>query len=1059
MSEANPEANPEADPEADPEANPKDPTASTTPSDDPSASELDNDGVPVPRDVVGEARRARVQSALFKRAAVHRFGRYVVLRELGRGGMGTVLEAYDDELDRRVALKLLHPHQNQDLARRLRREAQGLAQLSHPNVVQVFEVSEVEGQPFVALELVCGPTLDQWRVKSPAPGWRRCVEVYLGAGRGLAAVHAAGLVHRDFKPSNCILDEDGRARILDFGLVVRTDKATTEEIIPAPMPVEPRDDALNCSLTQPGATMGTLPYMPLEQFEGRTIDALSDQFSFCVSLYEAVYAQRPFPGTTIQQLAASLSEGRIRLAPPGTKVPARLRQILLRGLATEPERRWPSMDALLDALERVVTPRWKERRLLGSLALGAGLGLGLGMASLATHWEEERKEQCAGSERELDGIWDQERRAEVRAALEGSGRPYADDTWTRVDAQLSDYGQQWVAKHTEICEATRVSEVQTERDMGRRMRCMDTRRTALQKTVDLLAQTDTHVVDKATTVVAGLPLLSRCDDLLALETALPRPEAPSEARRVDAVRERLLDVRVQIHAGKYQRALLDAEASLEAAKTIGYGPLMAEALMQRSLARNAMGLYSEAAADLERAYLLALRHDHRQIEATATNWRLWIVGRQLGQSERAQTLSQTALALARRRDTDPATRASIFAHTGMMLRDQGKLDQALTYLELALTIRQAMDPEHPRIPQNLNELGITLTAQGKPKEALDHYQRAVFIQERTLGPDHPELAKSLGNIGVMLMDHQDLLDDALAYLARTRSIQQRVLPPEHPDRLRTLGNIALALERQGKLGDALELHRQVLAKQRLALAPEHIDRTKTLGNIAVVLHRLSDLDGALVHYRRALAGFQANLGPRHPVVAHTLDNIGLVLAEQGDLEGALLHYRQGLGIHRAALGPDHPVLATAMHGIGEIQLERGELRAASDSFEHAVSLLEGTSAPNPSKLAPAVLGLAKVELRQNDPAGAQAHAQRALALFESGETFDPRQMATARFVLARALWAEPEHRLRARRLAEYAHDDYTEAGAIAAKERATVERWLDAHPLPKATVVHPAPTQ
>ncbi len=309
------------------------------------------------------AMRSKVFGTLFARPALRRFGRYIVLDMLGEGGMGVVLKGYDDELDRQVALKVLHADPSGQQGARLKREAQALARLAHPNVVQVFEIGETEGQVFVAMELVKGQTLRQWHGE---PGtsrhWVECVEAYLQAGRGLAAAHAKGLVHRDFKPGNAIMDDEGRVRVLDFGLarrgdgddesyeatggvpsVIRRARTDKQEVVP-----------LDLSLTKTGAVLGTPAYMPPEQMTGKETDARSDQFSFCVSLYEAVYGERPFEGLTLLALVTSMARGRVRPAPEGREVPAELRAVLLRGLATEPEDRWPSMDQLLERLQRMV---------------------------------------------------------------------------------------------------------------------------------------------------------------------------------------------------------------------------------------------------------------------------------------------------------------------------------------------------------------------------------------------------------------------------------------------------------------------------------------------------------------------------------------------------------------------------------------------------------------------------------------------------------------------------------------------------------------------------------
>ncbi|MCA9712643.1 MAG: serine/threonine protein kinase, partial [Myxococcales bacterium] len=316
-------------------------------------------------DPLREAHRSMVLGAMFGAPTLRRFGRYVVLDVLGQGGMGTVLKGYDDELDRQVAIKVLHGGSTGQQGPRLRREAQALAKLAHPNVVQVYEVGEAEGQLFVAMELVKGQTLRQWQSSGGSPReWKECVEVYLQAGRGLAAAHAKGLVHRDFKPGNAILDKEGRTRVLDFGLARRGDeddldldtggvpsqiqRARTEPELAAP---------LDQSLTKTGAVLGTLPYMPPEQMDGREVDARSDQFSFCVALYEAVYGERPFAGESLFSLITAMRQGEVRPPPRGSSVPAALRRVLLRGLAVEPGERWPAMNDLLTELEELVEPR------------------------------------------------------------------------------------------------------------------------------------------------------------------------------------------------------------------------------------------------------------------------------------------------------------------------------------------------------------------------------------------------------------------------------------------------------------------------------------------------------------------------------------------------------------------------------------------------------------------------------------------------------------------------------------------------------------------------------
>jgi serine/threonine protein kinase len=297
-----------------------------------------------------------------------RIGRFMVLHKLGAGGMGVVYAAYDDALDRKVAIKIMYPREDGGgrPTTRLRREAQAMAKLSHPNVVQVFEVGEYEKRLFLAMEFVQGQTLDAWQGgddagmdDAPAPAqpqrraWREIVSMHLQAGHGLAAAHGAGLVHRDYKPSNVIVSQDGRARVLDFGLARQGD--TSEHVAPA-RPEQAFADSisgpnpLEQSVTMDGAILGTPRYMSPEQINGQAIDARSDQFSFCVALFEALYGVNPFASPSLGARILRIMNNAVAPPPAETEVPAWVHAAVVRGLRREPDERWPSMEALLAAL-------------------------------------------------------------------------------------------------------------------------------------------------------------------------------------------------------------------------------------------------------------------------------------------------------------------------------------------------------------------------------------------------------------------------------------------------------------------------------------------------------------------------------------------------------------------------------------------------------------------------------------------------------------------------------------------------------------------------------------
>ena len=269
---------------------------------------------------------------------------FAVLRKLGEGGMGVVYAAYDERLARRVALKLIH---GSDPAR-LVREAQALARVSHPHVVQIYAVGTYLNRVYVAMEYVEGPTLAAW-LATPRDA-AEILHVFVQAGTGLAAVHARGLVHRDFKPGNVIVGDDGRARVLDFGLARVDDPA--EEPVPEDISGESMNTAslLGSPVTRTGTLLGTPAYMSPEQFMRAAVDPRSDQFSFCVALYEALYDRRPFVGATMAALAASVLRGEVTPPPPRPELAPQIPAAILRGLAPEPADRWPSMAELLDVL-------------------------------------------------------------------------------------------------------------------------------------------------------------------------------------------------------------------------------------------------------------------------------------------------------------------------------------------------------------------------------------------------------------------------------------------------------------------------------------------------------------------------------------------------------------------------------------------------------------------------------------------------------------------------------------------------------------------------------------
>ncbi|MGI5864078.1 MAG: protein kinase domain-containing protein [Myxococcales bacterium] len=450
-------------------------------------------------------------------------GRYVVLRKLGAGGMGEVYAAYDPELDRTVALKLVHPDLAEDSGRtffneELFAEAKTLARFSHPNVITVHDAGTFGHQVFMTMELVEGGTLREWLARQPR-SWREVREVFLSAGRGLLAAHQAGLVHRDFKPENVLIGTDGRVRVTDFGLARRADSERGGELSGA--------DSGREGAAQPIQFAGTPAYMAPEQLAGKSAGPAADQFSFCVALYEALHGRRPFEVT---QTPAGLALD-WRPSAPRVRVPARVRRALQRGLSADPDERFEDMGRLLAELDRSSVGR-------GHFAVAAAAAALLA-AALAFAVRGGAAPVCTGAPAALAEVWNPSAAEAGKRAFLATGVVGAAETWERVRSALDRYGEAWTSAHTEACEATRVRGEQSEEALDLRMGCLHRRRSALGSLVELFARADADIVRHAAMAVSALDPLDPCSDLQALAEQVPPPASAELRARVESARAEL----------------------------------------------------------------------------------------------------------------------------------------------------------------------------------------------------------------------------------------------------------------------------------------------------------------------------------------------------------------------------------------------------------------------------------------------------------------------------------------------------------------------------------------
>jgi tetratricopeptide (TPR) repeat protein len=809
-------------------------------------------------------------------------GRYIVVDYLGGGGMGVVYAAYDPELNRKIAIKLLNSDRSgaasSDQRTRLLREAQAMARLSHPNVLPVYDVGTFNDEVFIAMELVEGTTVKAWLREQPR-SVRDVLGVFVQAGRGLAAAHASGIIHRDFKPDNLLLGRDGRIRVVDFGLARAGEDAPTVQG-PSPPLSSPSDsgDVLATPITRSGAFMGTPAYMAPEQMSGREVEARTDQFSFCVALYEALYHERPFAGETPAQLYIAILKGRLNPAPKDSRVPAWLRAVLARGLSPKPSERYPSMDALLDALGR--DPAASRRR--GAAIAGLCALVGVGFVT----WQKARREQtgvCRGGARKLEGIWDAQRKEAMRRVFAASGKAYAADAFSRAARNLDDYAARWTRMHGEACEATRIHGEQSEEVLDLRMACLSGRLRELSALVDVLGQGSAEAVQEAPRATESLPDLAQCADVAALKAPAPRPRDPAQAARVEALQQRLAQLQAQYAVGNNVEAARIGEKLVLDAEREGYGPLVAEAYYWRARSYADLSDDSKSVPGFQAAFAAALASGKDAIyrEAAIRLAQELIYKKDRDQYKVWERIADAAV----RRFPDRNAALFLDAIKCESLYLDGKINERFTCFE-----RHAAEfaRVRPLDEWRLTALGDAATDAGELDTAIDALKRGVAYSAQQFGELHPR------TLEMRAWECKGLEESGAVGLAidegrRTLAMAEKVAPDD----------VHLKALIQLYLGAAL-LRAKQYREARTLLEAATID-SQTTGTATSELARLS--------------------------------------AETGDRETAIKYLKHAIEEDVRTSAPD---LLFDLVGLGEVQLRGGDARGAMETLDRAHRLTEET---------------------------------------------------------------------------------------------------------------------
>ncbi|MCY1056198.1 tetratricopeptide repeat protein [Nannocystis sp. SCPEA4] len=931
--------------------------------------------------------RQRVRASLFGEEPSRpkrTIGRFTLLQRLGEGAMGEVFAAHDPELARKVALKLVHRDRSDSEAARARllREAQAMARLSHPNVVTVYESGTHEGRVFIAMELVAG--VDLRALFSGEHTWRRVVEVYRDAARGLAAAHAVGLIHRDFKPENVMIGEDGRVRVLDFGVA----RAGDDWVPASDSQGTARGDLLTHELTHTGVLLGTPAYMAPEQFTTGETSARSDQFSYCVALYECLYGRRPFVADNLRELMeAHRAEARV---PARSEVPRAVAAVVLRGLKADPSARFPSMDAVVAALDRCLAERRRRQR---QLALG-GLTGGALIAGYVVAAPPLAGDPCVAGEAAIAAVWNPERAAALAEGFSRSGTTDAMQIWQRIAARVDDYTGAWARGHADACEAGKITGEQARRVAELRMACLSDARRELDETLKVLARAEPGVIFRGVQAIADLPPLARCADSEALLAAVPVPADPQVAVAVEAIRARATEARALRRAGLSARALDEVARLVVEAAAVDHAPLRAELDLLAGQLEIDTARFDAAATTLERGFWSAVDSGHDEVAARAAVALAGLVGgrqaalevglgwaraaealirrahlssalavalrrskaqllRVAGQPERARgELDAAMVALRAAPEVDELDAAALLRELAGVALDQGKPEEAAELIEQALGhARAAFGEQHPEVGRALRLLGNSFYFSGRREEALRTYEEARRIAELAHGPDHPEVGDALNGVGATL-DELGRDDEALAAYETSLAIRRKHLGENHPDVAGSLGNIAVTLAKLGRHAEAERVTRQAGSILRAVHGEQHPEIATNLLHLANLAHVGGRHAEAAELAREAVAMFTASLGPEHPDVAYALSALAFILLDANEPLAALEPARRALAL-RTRANPD-PLL------VAESQLRLGEaLWLSGQDRDEARELLRAARAGYAAQAADRVAGIDK----------------------------------------------------------------------------------------------------
>lgn len=854
-----------------------------------------------PLDSHEAAAAARLQSMLFgeEPELARRLGRYEVTGVLGRGGMGVVYAARDTKLERRVAVKVLESNLPDFDPRRLQREARALAALAHPNIVTVYDVgvhqADDREQLHVVLEIVNGPTLRQW-LRSEPRQWQEVVRLLIEAGRGLEAAHRAAIVHRDFKPSNVLITEEGVPKVADFGLAMAESEHTS------PTSDATGDEPVDDRLTLTGTVLGTPPYMAPEQHAGAVADARSDQYSFCISLYEALWEKRPFRGTTLNQLAKSKLD-RPTAWDPARGVPQRVYELVVQGLAPNPSDRHPSMAELLEELGATCKPPRRGRMRYVALGVVAVAGVGIAMNRANASADPCAEDSAASPIASARQTWTRAHRDEIGTNFGSVAPRYGEQAWQHTEVALDEYAARLEVGGKSWCTADADAGAQ---DRGRV--CLQNAADSFAQLTAALASQDEGSIRNALRAARSLPPVEDCAKLdesppadlaafIGVDTALRLGRYESARELLDEVGDNDPEQSVResveflLRSGRVSRQLGEGPAARTAFESAYYAAKSAKDERRAGIAASHLIFVH--------AYLLE-QHDDAATWARHAEHALESVD--ASDPLHATFLHNRGVARARAGD-DPAGRTdlerALEIQTGLsgressearnivsslaeILRGGAAFEEGLALAEEVHTADvQELGSEHPDTARSLYVVGAAKAELGRHEEAIADIKESLRVRERTLGTSHPDLASTLNGLGSLLTLQRDY-EGARGYLER--GLEVATASGKLSEKHMALMGLGVCALRTGDPQAAIRSYHQVVASasQERRWSEDEGSARANLGN---ALGELGRYDEAIEQFTKASEIFEHG-NPSHPMIVMLLGATAQAQVLADDLDAA-----------------------------------------------------------------------------------------------------------------------------------------------------------------------------